>query len=462
MCGIIGVVNGEKSWGAMTDCNKYMEQGATVGVLRGQDSTGMFQVDKGGKAKVYKLPIEGGYFASTKRAGEIFRQTDNSLCTVLHHRAATRGEVSLENTHPFEHRDGNKYLVGVHNGSLYSHMDTYDGQKFSVDSDYALRRIFREREGAFQHLNGSYAFVWWEDDGKLRIACNGERSFSFGFIKGKNAMLMASEPLMLAWLAERNSIKLDDVLQPENFRMLTFDPSDDLRSFEDTTISKPFVRATNTGAGRTIGNFPRRGPQWEDLQTTAPPVSHVRTQDPVSGIAATNNSSLFTSGMEVEFYPTIEGSTKEQLVGDVLLDGSDNTPVIMPAVLVGPSAGLFSNLSSGQVSVVYARVRSFTKIKDGDTKKDKEVLLLDNPSVSVSDNKLLRDYNQSITIDGPAGRKLDTAEFLRLVDNGCGLCGKVISLRDGINGNIGWNVTGKTPICSDCVEDIEGRVRHAG
>lgn len=201
-----------------------------------------------GKASLtyISFPLEGGMFADTKRARTMINAVDTSRCTIMHHRKqAATGSVNFENSHPFEHSDTERYLVGVHNGSLTGTPSKYDGIDFDVDSDYALYRIFKDGIEAFKDIQGSYAFVWYENDGNLRIACNGERELSIAFVHKKNSMLIASEPSMLYWLAERNNIKIDDILQPDKFKLLTFDLEGDLRDFTDDAISKPVYRTTS-------------------------------------------------------------------------------------------------------------------------------------------------------------------------------------------------------------------------
>lgn len=435
MCGIIGLVNAEKHLGVNNDYCNYIKQASTVGVLRGSDSTGMFQVDKGGIVDVHKLPLDGGMFAETKRAKSLFNSVDTTRCTILHHRAATRGNVNYENSHPFEHSDSERYLVGVHNGSLTGTPSKYDGISFDVDSDYALYRIFKDGQEAFRDIHGSYAFVWYENDGMLRIACNGERQLSIAFVHKKNAMLIASEPAMLYWLAERNSIKVDAVLQPDKFKLLTFDLEGDLRDFTDDSISKPVYKAT------TNNNWQHtRAPTtaaWQD----------VTTDKTVAAATKEVDRSLLKIGDEVEFFPYKERSSRTTLSGEVLVDGakdSSGSPIIIDAILSNPSVALYNNMVNNQLDSIITKVRGWSSVSGSPDK-----LLLENPSLTIM--REAKKESVVTTIPGPNGNMLSEAAFLSLASNGCEMCKQDVAVADAIEGYVGWNNSTKKPICPNCV-----------
>lgn len=308
MCGIVGVVNGKGATSARSAVCKYMEHGTLTGMLRGADSTGVFQVSPSGGVQMHKLPVDGYMFRSSKRFSGLINDVDISSVTIMHHRAATKGSVNYDNCHPFIHEDGDRYLIGVHNGSIRNAPARYEGEEFYVDSDYALYRIFKEGKEAFKNLDGAYAFVWYEDDHKLRIACNGERIFSFAFCHKKNSMLIASEPRMLEWLAERNSIDIDDVLQPDAHRLFTFDLNGDLRHFESEPFEK--YKGSAMGGASVQSNFTRSGTRGQSTTTTAD---------------------------LVEFYVDEKKSTDTRLVGEVMMDSPGGVKILPGSMLMeGP------------------------------------------------------------------------------------------------------------------------------
>lgn len=438
MCGLLGVVNGESHWKDVSGLCKYVEQGATVGVLRGEDSTGMFQVHRNGAVKVHKLAMEGGMFATTKVAKDMFNNADTSRATILHHRAATRGAISHENAHPFEHSDSQRYLVGVHNGSLYNTPTKYDNIDFDVDSDYAFYRIFKDGAKAFGDFNGAYAMIWYENDGKLRIACNGERAFSFAFLHKKNAMLIASEAGMLWWLAKRNDLEIDDILSPENHKLLTFDLNGDLRAFTDMPVEKYSYTFTNTSGSSGGGST-------SSLNFRGSPASSVTSQDTAHG-----DVTPLKEGMDVEFYPTVEGSTALQLVGDIMIDTvGQGMPTVMKAVLSPSSTQLMDNVRAGLIDHIFTTVRGVSKATDGT-----DLVLCSGVTLSVSNPKGMIQETEDF-VEGPGGVPLLEEEFRDLTKNGCGICKGHVFLSDAREGLVGWNTTTKDPICPVCVESLQ-------
>lgn len=443
MCGILGVVSGEQQWNGLQDTCKFLRQGATTGVLRGIDSTGMFQVDKRNVVDVHKLPISGNQFVETRRATSMINKADSSRITIMHHRAATRGSVNYENTHPFTHADEKRMLVGVHNGSLNNTPATYDGMSFDVDSDYAFYRIFKEGKEAFKNLYGAYALVWWENDGKLRIVCNGQRDLHFAFIHKKNAMLIASEEGMLSWLAQRNDIKLDAILRPDEHKLLTFDPSKELRDFEDESISKPHYKATatvvnNTYRGGSNTNFPHR-------------------QETLPSVGGAGGGFSLAVGKEVLFYPTMAESDSKQLVGQVQIpSGSSDGPQFryLDAILSCANPSLYSNIKANSIDFLTAKIRAISTHMPED--KATVLLLLSDPEIGVGEEKEDRvEQSDDEWAEGPGGGTIGPLEFSLLTKDGCAICTKTISWSSAKKGSIGWDVNSKQAICGGCAKQLE-------
>jgi len=448
MCGILGVLNGEKGWAGLSDLNKYMKQGAVVGTLRGDDSTGIFQVKRSGVVQVHKLALPGGMFAETKRAREILNAVDNSSCTILHHRAATRGVINHENAHPFEHSDSERYLVGVHNGSLHNAKTKYDGIDFDVDSDYAYYRIFKDGPAAFKDFDGAYAMVWYENDGKLRVATNGQRQFSFAPVIDKNIILIASEAGMLYWLASRNDMKLEAIVTPEPYNMLTFDLNGDLRKFESETIEKHVTEVYSTNR-----NFPYRtrqeggasGASTTQTSAGASGTTNVKLIDPTSDSSFLKYG--LEPGMEVEFFPDIKESQPLTLRGDVLIEGSSCETV--PAILSLQTAEMYNNIKAGSVDSIISTIRSETFEYSGTRKTS--VLLLGKVNAAIGREGIIQTL-PTPTVKGPKGQFLSHSGFLALVDGGCMNCKEVITISQGINSELGWS--GNKPICLPCLNMI--------
>lgn len=219
-----------------------------AGAVRGQDSTGIFQVTKRG-IFADKSVQSGGLYAEGTEADKYISDVDSSLATVVHHRAATSGTIKKENAHPFsEGTDGNM-VTGVHNGSLldWTKVDGHEGH--SVDSSWALRMIANEKLDAFESFKGAYSFVWFDHgisskQDVLYFARNKERPMHFAYIKDTQTMIFGSEPGMLHWLAVRNGLRIEDdkIYETEVDTMYAFN-LDNPRVF--TRLKLPSVKYSN-------------------------------------------------------------------------------------------------------------------------------------------------------------------------------------------------------------------------
>lgn len=214
MCGIFGVVNGSKNRSSRSSICNFFSDAFIASQVRGVDSSGLFQLRK----NIYhhhKLPVDGTTFVAEKFAKEYFFAVDSARATVGHVRAATAGKVATENAHPFfiqGPKETDPFLVGCHNGTLSSWRGKEGASKFDVDSKWALNLIHLDGIKAFEKFDGAYSFVWAasETQDTLHMARNKERPMYYAYEKNKDVMLFASEHGMLAWLADRNDIVLED------------------------------------------------------------------------------------------------------------------------------------------------------------------------------------------------------------------------------------------------------------
>lgn len=208
MCGQFGIMTG----GREVYADDFIKDAFTASMLRGIDSSGLAMIDPDtSRYLVHKLPVAGNFFAEDRIAGEMIRAAGapRSL-TMCHVRAATVGKVNMSNAHPFEIVTKERNVVGTHNGTLRGWQTKTGASTYTVDSEWALSRIARERTDAFEEITGAFAFAWWESDDPevLNLARNDERPLAVAFIEN-GGMAYASEPGMLFWLLERNRIKME-------------------------------------------------------------------------------------------------------------------------------------------------------------------------------------------------------------------------------------------------------------
>ena len=479
MCGIFGIIQNEKK--RITELCKFMEDMTRLGTLRGKDSTGFFQVKDLNDVTVFKLPYSGELVAEHQRAKSIFNMADTHQITIGHHRAATRGAISLDNCHPFEHWNKEKYLVGVHNGYFAKWFTKEDGIPFEVDSDWGLYRIFRDGAvKAMPDLTGAYALVWYENDGKIRIAANGMREFHFAFVADKNAMVMASEHSMLYCATSRNNIKLENtILYPSADTIYAFDPKD-VRAFTKEKFEVPkYEPATKVTDLRRRENWNNRG--WhgmasddsdDDLLNYGRGLGqqglNLSPNFEIDGEKAVFTSSEIYSRLKInmgetlEFFPDWTGLSKLKktdtyLPGYVSLQDDD----VLPAIMTDVTPHIRSNVlaANKDTSIVECRVIGVMKYKVAGKLQDVAVLSKPVRILTVEDDanaSATITLGDAATIPGPSGVLLTPDQFISLTRDGCTMCTGSIIPRDA--GKIHWDRDNQTgviqPICLSCATQM--------
>ena len=211
MCGLAGAVVGN-----VTNIKfpSFIKDSFVAGSLRGMDSSGIAVIDSKEDVDFHKLPINGSIFIQDKRSKDIIDSVNKARTIAMTHtRAATVGKVNYSNAHPFYFNEVNsqgdivREFIGCHNGTL-----TISGKNdFDTDSEWALDKIMNEGDEAFKSIRGAYCFTWWDSEtgDELNIARNNDRDLYIAKLDN-GGLVYASEAGMLAWLAERNGLKLKD------------------------------------------------------------------------------------------------------------------------------------------------------------------------------------------------------------------------------------------------------------
>lgn len=452
MCGILGVINGASGFDQGL-CN-FVAQGSLWGLVRGDDSTGTFQVNKAWGVRTHKLDIDGYHYARNKRSQEIFRAVDTTYATILHHRAATHGTVSQENAHPFEHYTEDGMVVGVHNGTLDQWDRTEDKLRFEVDSDWLYYKISKHgaKEALSQHIRGAYALVWAETpSNKLHIAANGGRPIHWGFVEGKNVMLIASEAPMLYALANRNGLNLERAMYPEKGKIYTFDPAQNLRNFSVEDVPEAPQPVTR-----------------RDARHTRPSVQMVRENEDIVVEDVYTPSCLAGTGFKhmesVEFFFSKHSPTQDNtqnrydLHGELMknLDNENGGVLVRDSIIRCMSQVVLDNVR--EADKVMCNVIGVRNIRDKKTALATTQIILSPPDVTFfNSNKdaLTREdpWEEPLTVIGPNKTDITSRHFLELVKDGCCGCGDPLTLKDA--GNVSWYAAGNIqyPVCASCCHD---------
>lgn len=200
MCGLVGLIAKNKT-GFDFKSSSVFKQLLFSDVVRGQDSTGVFGVNKYGNLIAHK----SAQAASDMIKTETFKKFADAIFQDFrfvfgHNRASTRGATTDQNAHPFV--EGNICLM--HNGTLKSH---HHLAKTEVDS-HAICHSLNEQgyQETFENLDGAFALIWYNaEEKKLYIARNSERPLHMA--ETNSCFYFASELKMLDWILARNEIK---------------------------------------------------------------------------------------------------------------------------------------------------------------------------------------------------------------------------------------------------------------
>jgi hypothetical protein len=213
MCGIFGTFS---NFTIDTNQTKVFEDMLRVGVVRGEDGTGLMSVSPSGKHKMAPDYIKIGGNPYDLMRDKIFApfmsKMGKAKIMVGHHRAATKGAINTDNSHPFM----NDHITMVHNGTIREGIDM---KKYKVDSD-GLCALVAEKgpKEAFGSISGAYACVWWDDEQQnLFFLKNDERPLHMVHVRTNT--YFASEAGMLSWILYRNI----NSLKPEEVKVITLE-----------------------------------------------------------------------------------------------------------------------------------------------------------------------------------------------------------------------------------------------
>lgn len=213
MCGIVGLV-AKTTTGMSYHQQELFEEMLVCDSVRGDDSTGVFGVNKTGNVTYLKLASHP--FNLLKTSEYISWKQDSwqtGRIAVGHNRKASSGAISNENAHPFAFGP----VVLVHNGlvdnfrSLVHHKER---TKHNVDVDsHAIALLFARNDPmkVIPEIRGAFVFVWYNaSEKKLYMVRNTERPLSL--VECDDGIYFCSEKGMLRWLLRRraNNVEIGD------------------------------------------------------------------------------------------------------------------------------------------------------------------------------------------------------------------------------------------------------------
>lgn len=198
MCGLFSIISKKKSGFSEKDL-KIFTEGLFSDTLRGKDSTGVFSISKEGNAYLLKDNSPGDIFINSPEYKDfIDKSYHHSLALVGHNRAATLGQKTDKNAHPFISGD----TVCVHNGTIYNHLALANTE---TDSEaITINLNTRKHTDVLEDINGAFALIWYNaKEKKIYAARNKERPL--WILETDSFDMLGSEPKLLEWILNRNS-----------------------------------------------------------------------------------------------------------------------------------------------------------------------------------------------------------------------------------------------------------------
>lgn len=224
MCGLIACINQDTKYNNRLD--DWFRDALIASQLRGQHSTGMFQVMQNPHFSMFKQAVNATDFVELGEASRMINLAPKAQLTVGHVRHATVGEKTVANAHPFVHlRDDKTKVIGVHNGTLKGWRSKKGSDKMDVDSAWAIKMLGEEGPvDAFEHIDGAFAMIWYDSryPDHVFLTRNSERPLHYYISPDGKTMLVGSELGMLGWTAARNGYGINtDKNKPNLFYLKT-------------------------------------------------------------------------------------------------------------------------------------------------------------------------------------------------------------------------------------------------
>lgn len=470
MCGIVGyVAKHPRRLGRAVD--QFFETALILDTVRGRDSTGVFGVRTDHKenetADWLKQAVNGCAFVETQGFSEYMSAFYHY--SVGHNRAATIGDVTTDNAHPFQEGP----ITMVHNGSLWCTVGLPKSQAelgVEVDSHAICHNLATESvEDVVANLDGAFALVWHDArDNTINFIRNDERPFHMALSTNKESLYFMSEAPMLHAALTRHRVSVGQIVQPEPGLWIKMHYSDlanpEIRKLKLSEYSPPKY----AGWGTTVGKRGGSGAATRASGVASPSNDNRvylggRTRavpEPAQEALLEHHGLLVEDRLSFVMTKYVETYARSQWQEGVASGYcvKTGTPVLVYGAhaeaamrngdrlwTVRPltSTGLLMPDGTVIQAVLAKLVSSYGAIIDDKTRTE-------GGSKGSSEDASADGYAECDLLPGPDGSYIDTAEFDCLVSDGCVLCG--LDIEDDDAEAVVWTSDSR-PICGECAED---------
>lgn len=216
MCGNVG------AFGLITPQVVHcFEDLLNLDISRGVDSVGVAFI-KADTLKTHLVKSIALPYEMMRSKEYIDNMATKNIGFIGHNRAATKGNVTTKNAHPFKVGS----ITLVHNGTLHNQTHLPDHKDFETDSEniaHAINKLGIEE--AWKLVHGPATIVYWDEtEATLNFISNNERPFHWGIANNGKTIIWSSEIIFLRQATAWSNITLNnkgDIIKPVCDRLYT-------------------------------------------------------------------------------------------------------------------------------------------------------------------------------------------------------------------------------------------------
>lgn len=437
MCGLVGVAG---SVSLLEE--KVFKSLLFLDTLRGEHSTGILSVTRGGDTSILKKAVSAQELAQFKQYDDIFKR--NSTLLMGHNRYATKGKINSTNAHPFECGD----IIGAHNGTLVDQYLLPDYKDFEVDSENIFHAINKEGvKATCGKLHGAFALTWYDrKDHSLNFLRNDERPLFIAASQDEKTIFWASEDWMIKVACGRAGAKFKNPL--------SVDKNTHFKYLLPNSEVKGRVSGISLNSSETLEMYV---PQYPKIHHRGNFAFNRAKEDSPAGKDSTPHSyekSLKFLNVEIKF--VVDGEVAKE----------DGSTYFLAHPLANQDISL--RIYTQKNSLLYYEMKDFAKTTTVHTgwarcirSEGRDVyLIVDTSSIKSGHLQPVdEDIEDGIedgdddtyeeTFTGPNGQELSRAQFMSAVRAGCAWCGDTILPVDAKD--VVWLSDGSC-VCPDCQE----------